>query len=134
MIRSEGVTLTFRYAAGRAGSRFLEALRVEGVVLSSRCPGCEKVWCPATSHCPRCGAETAVDEPVGPAGTLRSWHSAGERGTFGLVQLDGADAPLLHRVLAPAPERLSRGLRLRLRLRPPAERRGHILDIEGFEP
>ena len=52
--------------------------------------------------------------------------------TLGLVRLDGADAVLLHHVLDPGDEPLEIGDRVEVVLRPPGERTGSILDIEGF--
>jgi uncharacterized protein len=49
-----------------------------------------------------------------------------------LVQLDGADSPLLHGVLVDSAAAMSTGMRVRIRWHD--EREGHIRDIAGFEP
>jgi uncharacterized OB-fold protein len=52
--------------------------------------------------------------------------------TLGLVQLDGADAVLLHHILEVGDRPLEIGERVEVVLRPAGERTGSILDIEGF--
>ncbi len=61
--------------------------------------------------------------PCGPAPTAQR--------TFGLVQLDGADNALLHRIAA-ADDTLTVGLRVKARWQ--SERAGEITDVECFEP
>lgn len=126
MIREERVLIPFRYAAGETGSRFLMALRDEGRILGACCPACPRVVCPARSFCAACGETTTELVEVGPGGSLLSWTEVPGRGTFGLVRLDGADTAMLHRLLGAA-----RSGRVRARFA--RERRGSILDIEGFE-
>jgi len=88
-----GVNLEFRYAAGKAASRFLAALRDEGRIYGARCPQCQRVLVPARSFCPRCGVDTAVWLEVGPTGILIAAAPP-----FGLIRLDGADTNLVHRL------------------------------------
>ncbi len=128
MIREEAIRLEFRYAAGRAGSAFLTALRDEGSLLGSRCVACEHVVCPARPFCGRCGEDTPDLVRVGPAGELVAATESPSRGAFGLVRLDGADGATLHRILGEA----AIGDRVRVRLN--ADRTASILDIAGFEP
>lgn len=137
MIRTEALQLDFHYAAGRARSAFLRALREDGRILGSRCSRCDRVWCPSEPFCPRCAGDTEGEVPVGPAGELRAWTTApGLAGApptvYGLVVLDGADSPLLHRMLLPDGRDLRRRMRVLAQLRPVEQRHGSILDIEGF--
>ena len=131
MILEGTIQIPFRYAAGKAGSRFLTALKEEGTILASPCPACGQVFCPARSFCVRCGAELKEMIPVGPEGELLSWTEVRGKGAFGLVRLDGAHSALLHRLLA-LPAASCAGSRVRARFA--AERSGSILDLEGFEP
>lgn len=135
------IPVRHRYTPGVAGAAFFEALRDRGVILGSRCERCSYTYVPARLFCERCFAELAADVEVGPGGTLRSFTIGfvGVEGeplevpvTLGLVQLDGADACLLHFVLDAGDEPLEIGERVELVLRPEAERTGSILDIEGF--
>jgi uncharacterized OB-fold protein len=51
---------------------------------------------------------------------------------WALVQLDGADTSILHALDAGSRDALSDGMRVKIRWR--EERKGHITDIECFEP
>jgi uncharacterized protein len=130
MIREGNIQIPFRYAAGKAGSRFLCALRDSGKIMASRCGTCGIVYCPARSFCPRCGEALEESVEVGPYGTLTSWTEIPGRGFFGLVKLDDADMSILHRIIAP-PATPQLGTRVVCRMA--LERTGSILDIEGFE-
>ncbi len=130
MIREEAIRLEFRYAAGRAGSAFLSALRDDGLLLGSRCGACDHVVCPARPFCGRCGADTPDRLPVGPAGALVAWTESPDRGALGLVRLDGADGATLHRLIGGSGWAV--GDRVKARLAP--ERTASILAIAGFEP
>ena len=131
MIREESVRIPFRYAPGQAAEQFLTALRDEGRILGCRCPSCRRVLVPPKSFCPRCGDATADFQEVGPGGRLLSWTDVPSRGAFGLVLLDGAHTPMLHRLLG-----TSGGWSMdsRVQVRFAQERSGSILDIQGFEP
>ncbi len=136
-----GLPFSYRYTPGVAGNRFLEALRDRGEILGTRCAACAFTYVPARSYCERCLADLGGAEvEVGPGGVLASFTvcRVGPEGeplpapvVFGLVRLDGADALLLHRVLAPA---CHTGMRVEAVLELPARRRGSILDIVGFRP
>jgi uncharacterized OB-fold protein len=137
------IPVRHRYTPGVAGSVFFEALRDRGVILGSRCECCSYTYVPACLFCERCFAELAADVELGPGGTLRSFTIGfvGVEGepldvpvTLGLVQLDGADACMLHFVLDMSDEPLEIGERVEAVLRPPDRRTGSILDIEGFRP
>jgi uncharacterized protein len=130
-----------RYTPGVAGEVFFTALRDRAVLLGSRCEECEYTYVPARLFCERCFSELAADVAVGPGGTLVSFTIGfvGVEGepldvpvTLGLVQLDGADAVLLHHILEIDDRPLEIGERVEVVLRPDGERTGSILDIEGF--
>jgi uncharacterized OB-fold protein len=135
------IPVRHRYTPGVAGEVFFTALRDRGVLLGSRCEECEYTYVPARLFCERCFAELAADVEVGPGGTLVSFTIGfvGVEGepldvpvTLGLVQLDGADAVLLHHLLEVGDRPLEIGERVEVVLRPAGERTGSILDIEGF--
>ncbi len=132
-----------RYTPGVAGEAFFTALRDRGVVLGSRCGACAYTYVPARLFCERCFAELSADTEVGPGGELASFsigfvgilgEALAEPVIVGLVRLDGADAVMLHRVLDVGDDPLEIGQRVEAVLRPPAERTGSILDLEGFRP
>lgn len=127
----EGVSLTFRYAAGKAASRFLAALRDEGRIYGARCPQCRRVLVPARGFCPRCSEDTDEWVEVGPGGTLTAFTVRDGRG-FGLVRLDGADIDLVHWLGEAEPDAWEVGMRVEAVFA--HERKGHILDIAYFRP
>lgn len=138
MIVEAAVSLTFSYAAGRAGSRFLEALRNDGTILGTRCPDCSRVLVPARSLCGRCGTRTEEAVEVGPEGEIVAAIEAGKAthrpaefpGAFCLVRLDGADTYIAHWLLGD--EKVTAGTRVRAVQAD--DRHGSILDIAGFRP
>jgi uncharacterized OB-fold protein len=127
------------YTVGLAGQEFLQALKDRGEILGSRCERCEQVYVPAPIFCERCFAELKKHEPV---------ESEGEVVTFAIchrdiegkhldpprvaaaVRLDGATSVLVHNGLGD-PTKWKIGARAKVKLA--ANRRGSILDIEGFE-
>ncbi|MDP9296588.1 MAG: Zn-ribbon domain-containing OB-fold protein [Actinomycetota bacterium] len=143
--RVEGdVPVRHRYTAGVAGKAFFEALRDRGVFLGSRCETCEVTYVPARMFCERCFAELSAGVEAGPGGVLESF-SIGYVGvdgsplhqptTVGLVRLDGADTVLMHFLTNFGDgEPLEIGRRVEAVLRPPTQRTGSILDVEGFRP
>lgn len=131
MIREGAIRIPFKYAAGRAGSRFLAGLRDGQRILASRCGACARVAVPLRAFCPACGGDEFAEVEVGPAGTVIAWTETPDAGSYALVRLDGADAAFLHRLLAvPAGCRIGQ----RVRARFAATRGASILDIDGFEP
>lgn len=137
------IPVRHRYTPGVAGEVFFTALRDRAVLLGSRCEECAYTYVPARLFCERCFRELAADAEVGPGGTLVSFTIGfvGVEGealdlpvSLGLVRLDGADAVLLHHVLDVGDRPLEIGEPVEVVLRPDGERRGSILDIEGFRP
>lgn len=128
------------YTAGVAGERFLRELKDGGRFLASRCAACDRTYIPPSLFCPRCFAALGDWKQVGPQGTVRAVTSA-YRGlddepldtpdVLALVQLDGADTPLLHRI---GEGDVSVGARVEPVLRPQGERQGSILDVLYFRP
>jgi len=130
----------FNYSAGPVASRFLIGLRDEKKILGLRCSGCGKVYVPPRGLCPGCF--TAMDDwvEVGPEGVLdnftvvhysESTHPEAAPFALGLIRLDGADTCLLHLVRIPDGGDLAAGTRVAPVFA--VERRGHILDVVGFE-
>ncbi len=127
----EGVSLTFRYAAGKTASRFLAALRDERRIYGTRCPQCRRVLVPARSFCPRCGVDTDEWVEVGPGGTLTAF-TVRDGQVFGLIRLDEADTDLVHRLGKAEPDAWRVGMRVEAVFA--QARKGHILDIAYFRP
>jgi len=130
MILEGSIRIPFTYAAGETASTFLCALRDEQRILAARCEACSRTRCPPQPFCAGCGQAPATLVPVGPGGTVRTWTRVPGKGVFGLILLDGADTPLLHRLLGPEGG-WADGDRVVARFA--ADRSAHINDIEGFE-
>ena len=129
MIRAEKIQIPFEYAAGRAASRFLVALRDQRRIMGSECRACGHVSVPLRSFCPACSESELADIELGPEGSLVSWTGIPGRGVFALVALDGAVGALLHRLLDP-PAGLAVGQRVRARFADNPE--AHITTLAGF--
>ena len=136
-----GMPVAHRYTPGVAGDAFFEALRDRGAILGSRCDACSYTYVPARLFCERCFSELNADVELGPGGELVSFAIAfvdvderplREPVTYGLVRLDGADAVMVHRVVAHDDEPLEIGARVEVVLE--EQRIGSILDIRGFRP
>ncbi|MEZ5174985.1 MAG: zinc ribbon domain-containing protein [Acidimicrobiia bacterium] len=128
MIFESTIKLPFSYAAGGISSRFLVSLRDERAILGARCTGCSTVTAPALPFCPACGRATEEVVGIGPGGTLEAWTEQPTKGVFGLIHLDGADTPLVHRLIGQTDwDSVSRVIAVF------AEHRdARITDIEGF--
>jgi len=127
------------YTMGIAGERFFRELKDSGRILGSRCAACDYVHLPPSIFCPHCFAALDEWKEVGPQGTVRAVTTAhrgvegetlDEPETLALVQLDGADDLLAHRIEG------TQGVEIGARVEPvfkdPAERTGSILDIRYF--
>lgn len=138
----ETFTLEFPYrrSLGPVIGPFLTGLR-DRRVLGSRTPS-GKVLVPPLEYDPE--TAEAVDPElveVGSAGTLTGWswveepmpkHPLDRPFAWALVRLDGADTSLLHVLDAGTMDRVGTGMRVAIRWRD--ERKGHITDIECFDP
>lgn len=129
MIREEKIQIPFTYAAGQAGSRFLVALRDQGRIMGSTCGACGHVSVPTRSFCPVCSEAELSDVELANEGCLVSWTILPDRGVFALIDLDGADGALLHRLIDP-PAELVVGQRVRAQFAD--DRKAHIGDLTGF--
>src|SRR4030067_605633 len=90
------------YTMGVAGERFFREMKDSGRILGSRCAACDYVHVPPSIFCPHCFAALDEWKEVGPHGTVRAVTTArrpAPRQTLALVQLDGADDLLAHRIV-----------------------------------
>lgn len=129
------------YTMGVAGERFFRELKESGRFVGTRCAACDVVYVPPSIFCPRCFAALEEWKEVGPQGTVRAVTTA-HRGvagqtldppeTLALIQLDGADGLLVHRI--GESEGVTIGARVEPVLKPGGERVGSILDVRYFKP
>ncbi len=127
------------YTMGVAGERFFRELKDGGRFLGSRCAACDHTYLPPSIFCPRCFAALEEWKEVGPQGTVRAVTIA-HRGvggetletpqTLALIQLDGANDLLAHRI--GESEGVEIGTRVEPVLKDAAQRAGSILDVRYF--
>jgi uncharacterized OB-fold protein len=140
LVSEQVLQVPYVYSAGPVASRFLVGLRDEQKIYALKCGHCGKVYMPPRPACTSCGCDMSEWVEVGPQGTLINFtvvhyaeptHPAPAPFAIGIIRLDGADTGLTHVVRAPEHD-----LKIGLRLRPvfAKERKGHILDLQGFEP
>jgi len=130
----------YRRSLGPVVGEFLTGLR-EGRVLGSRTPS-GSVLVPPLEYDPETGEGVDGDlVEVGTAGVVTGWswveqpiakHPFDRPFAWALVRLDGATSSLLHALDAGSMEKVRTGMRVAIRWRD--ERKGHITDIECFEP
>jgi uncharacterized OB-fold protein len=138
---SAPVTVAFDYtrSTGPVIGRFLTGLR-DGTVIGGRTSE-GTVVVPPPEFDPV--THEALDDfvEVAPVGTVTSWTWVPEPVkdqpfdrpfAFVLVQLDGADVPMLHALDVSSPDEVSTGMRVQVRWA--EERVGSITDIACFEP
>jgi len=130
---------TYKRSVGPVLGAFFTALRDRRILGVRRRDG--TVMCPPKEYDPDTGEALSELVPVQPEGAVVSWAWVAkprekqplERPfAFALIQLDGADTPLLHAVDGGSPERMKTGMRVRAVFAP--ETVGSITDIVCFEP
>lgn len=125
------IQIPYRWPAGKLGTQFLMALRDEGQILGARCLECDRVDVPPQPVCRSCGRQVQDRVLLAPKGDLWAWTVRGET-MYALIQLDGADSFMVHRLLARPP---SHGpTRPRVEAVFADSKTGAITDIVGFRP
>ncbi len=138
---SQPVTVAFDYtrSTGPVVGRFLGGLRDRTVVGARTSTG--TVVVPPPEFDPVTHEPTTDFVEVSPTGTVVSWTWTPEPVAgqpfdrpfaWALVQLDGADSPLLHALDVASPDAIETGMRVRVRWA--GETVGAITDIACFEP
>ena len=129
----------YKRSVGPVIGRFLTGLRdqkIEGIRASDG-----RVLVPPVEYDPQTAQQLSEFIDVGPGGVVTTWTWLAEARSnnplqqpfaWALIKLDGADTTLLHAVDAGDESNMTTGMRVKPRWR--AERTGHILDIECFEP
>lgn len=138
------IPLKSLYTAGSSGQIFFDALKRRGQLIATRCRACKQVYLPTRSYCERCFAALTERVEIKRTGRLVSYticHVDRDRRplrrprALALAQLDGATTMLLHYLLdVGEPGEVRIGDRVEVVIKPKNQRRGSILDIEGFRP
>lgn len=125
------VAYPYARTLGATLSRFFTSLRDARIEGTRGSDG--RVYAPPAEFDPVTGAPCTEWAAVGDAGVVRTWAWDPTSDTaVALVQLDGADVPMLHRVAVGGPGDMATGMRVRARWS--ADRQGSITDIETFVP
>ena len=138
---SAPVTVAFDYtrSTGPVIGRFLTGLRDGKVIGGRTSDGTVVVPPPEFDPVTHAALDDFVE--VAPVGTVTSWtwvpepvkHQPFDHPfAFVLVQLDGADVPMLHALDVASPDEVATGMRVQVRWA--EEPVGAITDIEAFEP
>jgi uncharacterized OB-fold protein len=124
------------YTAGVAGERFLRGLQ-EGKILAAKCDNCGRMYLPPKMYCVECFAEIRNFVEVGPQARVKALaqshfdfhgNKIDKPMTFAFLEFKGVIGGILHY----AGGGLEVGSRATARFRPRSERKGTVLDIEGF--
>jgi uncharacterized protein len=134
-------TLEFPYrrSLGPVIGAFFTGLREQKVLGARTKDG--RVLCPPLEYDPDSGSSVEPElVELAPTGVVEgfAWidepmrkHPLQHPFAWALIKIDGADTSLLHALDAPQ-DKVAKGLRVQVRWR--EERKGHITDIECFEP
>jgi uncharacterized OB-fold protein len=132
-----------RYTCGLAGEKFFRTIMESGQLLGTHCPSCQYTYVPPTLFCERCFTRLEDWVEVGPEGMVDSFTvlhitldgtPLDEPDVLALIQLDGADSVLVHRLGGVSLDELRIGMRVKAVFEPRRKRKGSILDIRHFVP
>ena len=130
---------TYKRSLGKVLGAFFTGLRDKKILGVRRKDG--RVLVTPKEYDPDSAESLTEMVEVGQAGVVRSWtwvtrprekHPLQKPFAFALIQLDGADTPLLHAVDAGSEAGMKTGMRVRARWA--AQPIGSIRDITCFEP
>jgi len=134
----------YAWSAGEAMSRFLEELQ-QGRLIARTCSGCERILFPPRMFCEECFRPTDAWTYVRDTGTIETFSVSyldkdakriRDPILVGVVSLDGASPKMgmMHYFGEMTKDEIRIGMRVKAVWRPPAERRGSVLDIAYFRP
>jgi len=132
-----------RYTYGLAGEKFFREIMDNARFVGTRCPECNFIYVPPAIYCERCFSRLEEWVEVGPEGTVQSFtvllvaldgSPLTEPEIMALIQLDGADSVLVHRLGDVELDDLAIGMRVKAVFKPKKQREGSILDIVHFVP
>ncbi len=132
-----------RYTAGIAGERFFRAIKEEGQFLATVCLECDITYLPPRLYCEQCFAHLDEWVEVAPSGQVHTFtvvhqdldeQALPEPRILAFITFDDADGGLVHDLGEVEAEDVYLGMAVEPVLKPQAERRGSITDIEYFRP
>jgi uncharacterized OB-fold protein len=138
------IPLNYLYTAGRAGEKFLLALKKDGKILGTHCAGCGITYVPPRIYCERCfeRLEDTYAE-VSKRGVVHTFtlchenykgEEKEEPSIIAMIHLDDTDGGLVHWLGGVKPEEVYIGMAVEAVFKPKKDREGSILDIVHFKP
>jgi uncharacterized OB-fold protein len=136
------IPMEYVYTVGPTLEPFLIKLKNKGEFHGAKCDSCGTVYVPPSHFCEACFVKMTKSVKLQSRGVLESFtiahfDSLGESlkkpEIWGLIRLNGADTPFIHRILA-APEKVALGCTVKVKLKAKGSRKGSMNDIEGFVP
>ncbi len=144
-IRAE-VVVPYELAVGRTWSKFYDTLKEEKII-GTKCRGCNRVFIPPRTFCPRCFEEMDEWVEVSQEGTLETWVLVnmpfyGQQLKIpyisAQIRLDGSDTGFTHQIggfdvsdFDKVREKVKLGGRVKAVWS--KEKKGDVLDIAFFE-
>src|SRR4029453_12906351 len=141
MLRSP-LRLEYTHTAGEISSRFLRGF-LEGKILGSRCPECDKVYVPMRGNCPICVSPMTGDVELAHTGTITKFcivnlplaaRNIEIPYVSASVLLDGADVPIFHLIQEIPYEEIRIGMRVGAVWEKPEDRVPGMESILHFRP
>lgn len=140
-VLSQSFELGFTYtrSTGPVVGRFLTALKQRQLVGNRGADG--KVYSPPVEYDPVTAEPVSDFVDLADTGIVQSWvwvseprvrHPLDKPFAFALINIDGANVPMLHVVDAAAESAMVSGMKVKVRWAETT--RGHITDIACFEP
>ncbi len=140
-VLSQNFELGFTYtrSTGPVVGRFLTALKARQLLGNRGSDG--KVYSPPVEYDPVTAEPLAEFVDLADTGTVQTWvwiseprdkHLLDKPFAFALINIDGADVPMLHIVDAKSESAMATGMKVKVRWA--ESTRGHITDIACFEP
>ncbi|MFH1539696.1 MAG: Zn-ribbon domain-containing OB-fold protein [bacterium] len=137
------IPVNYLYTYGLAGEDFFRTLKDKGQLTATACPECGTVYLPARIFCEQCMVD--LEKPViapstGTVHTFAICHEAmdgaplDEPETIAVINIDGTDGAIVHRIKGIDPCAVFIGLRVEMVLKPKNKREGSIFDIDHFKP
>ena len=137
------IPLTYRYTAGRAGDKFLRAIKEQGKLIGTHCADCDITYVPPRIYCEECFArleDAYVDVPS--TGVVETFTVSFEDyqgnpkdpSIVAVIRLDDTDGGLVHWLGEVDLEEVCIGLVVEAKFKAKKSRKGSILDIEYFRP
>jgi len=137
------ISISYKYSAGLAGTRFLNELKDNAKFMATRCKKCGYTMMPPRIFCEDCFVDDVEWIEVSKTGKIVTFavsymSTDGKRlkdpWMLAVVKIDGTDGGLLVRLEEVKPDDVKIGMNVEAVLIPKNERKGMITDIKYFKP